>query len=207
MALGNNTFVHEFRGTDDLYIAQVLTDNNEENGGYTTGTVFKLAPVAQISKTTEQSSATKYYDNNPAFTINAKGADTLTLNIPALSLANLAAITGMYYDPATGALSEGDGTPADFALGYRLGLSDGSYRYVWRYKGTFAIPDEESQTRDAGTDSNGQTLTYTGVATQHIFTKSGKAEKALVVDERDGLAELSNFFNAVTTCDTITAKA
>ncbi len=43
--------------------------------------------------------------------------------------------------------------------------------------------------------------------TQHTFTKSGTSEKALVVDERDGKADLDDFFDEVTTCDTLQAKS
>ena len=195
-------FVDEFRGTDDLYYAEVTNDDNDT--GYVTGAVKRLAPVAEISKTVETASDTKYYDNVAAITINAEGADTITLNIPALDLATLADITGKIYDSVTGAFMDGEATPKKFALGYRLGLTDGTYRYVWRYKGSFAIPDETSQTKNAGTDSNGQTLTYTGISTIHKFTNAGdKPQKALVVDERDGLADLTNFFDQVTTCDTL----
>lgn len=200
-------YVDEFRGTDDLYYAEVTNDDNVT--GYVTSAVKRLAPVAEISKSTETSSDTKYYDNKAAITINAEGADTITLNIPALDLATLADITGKQIDASTGAFLDGEPTPKMFALGYRLGLTDGTYRYVWRYKGSFAIPDETAQTRDAGTDSNGQELTYTGISTIHKFTKALDAQgnptsqKALVVDERDGLADLSNFFNQVTTCDTL----
>lgn len=211
-------YVDEFRGTDDLYYAEVLYDNNDTTGtegttGYVTGTVKRLAPVAEISKSVETASDTKYYDNAPAFTINAEGADTITLNIPALDLATLADITGKQIDATTGAFMDGEAKPKMFALGYRLGLTDGTYRYVWRYKGSFAIPDETSQTKNAGTDSNGQELTYTGIMTIHRFTKAtdsqGNAmpQKALVVDERDGKANLTNFFSNVTTCDTLQAAS
>ncbi len=212
------TYVDEFRGTDDLYYAEVLYDNNDTTGtegtvGYVTGTVKRLAPVAEISKSTETASDTKYYDNKPAFTINAEGADTVTLNIPALDLATLADITGKQIDSTTGAFLDGESVPKYFALGYRLGLTDGTYRYVWRYKGSFAIPDETSQTKNAGTDSNGQELTYTGISTEHKFTKAvdsqgnAMSQKALVVDERDGKADLSDFFDTVTTCDTLQAAS
>lgn len=206
-------YIDEFRGTDDLYYAEVTVDDNEsgEGHGYVTGTVKRLAPVAEISKTVETASETKYYDNKPAFTINAEGADTITLNIPALDLPTLADITGKQIDATTGAFMDGISVPKYFALGYRLGLTDGTYRYVWRYKGSFAIPDETSQTRNAGTDSAGQTLTYTGVMTIHKFENAldaqgePTAQKALVVDERDGRANLTGFFNQVTTCDTLQA--
>lgn len=201
-----STFVDEFRGTDKLVFAEVLKDNNETGEGYVTDDVEDLAPVAEITKTVETASDTKYYDNKPALTIHAEGADTITLNVPALDLATLAKITGKTYDTTLGAFFDGQSTPKYFALGYRLRLTDGTYRYVWRYKGSFSIPDETSATEDNTSDSNGQQLTYTGIKTIHEFTKTGTSEKALVVDERDDKADLSTFFDEVTTCDTLTAK-
>lgn len=198
-------YVDEFRGTDDLYYAEVTSDTLAE---FATGAVKQLAPVAEISKSVATATDTKFYNNVPAITINAEGADTIILNVPALDLPTLADITGKGYDSTTGAFMDGEAKPKYFALGYRLGLTDGTYRYVWRYKGTFAIPDETSQTKNAGTDSNGQTLTYTGISTIHKFTNAdNKTQKALVVDERDGLADVTNFFNQVTTCDTLATTA
>jgi len=195
--------VEEFRGTDNLVYAEVLTDNNTIGEGYTTGAVKVLAPVAEIGKTVETASDTKYYDNKPALTIIAEGADTISLTVPALDLETLADITGKEYDSATGAFMDGERDPKYFALGYRLRLTDGTYRYVWRYKGSFGIPDETSQTENAGTDSNNQQLTFTGISTMHIFTKTGNSQKALVVDERTSDVDLSTFFDQVTTCDNL----
>lgn len=193
-------FVDEFRGTDMLVYAEVIKDNNTD--GYVTGTVKVLAPVAEIAKTVETASDTKYYDNKPALTINAEGADTITLTIPALDLPTLADICGKTYDATLGMFMDGERNPKYFALGYRLRLTDGTYRYVWRYKGSFGIPDETSQTENARTDSNNQQLTYTGIMTMHQFVKTGTSQKALVVDERSTAADLSNFFSTVNTCDT-----
>ena len=202
-------FVDEFRGTDMLVYAEVTCDDNELGAGhgYVTGAVKVLAPVAEISKTVETASDTKYYDNKPALTINAEGADTITLTIPALDLLTLADITGKSYDSTLGMFMDGERNPKYFALGYRLRLTDGSYRYVWRYKGSFGIPDETSQTENAGTDSNNQQLTYTGIQTMHKFTKNGKSQKALVVDERSTSADLSTFFDTVVTCDTFAGSS
>ena len=87
--MSGNTYVDEFRGTDELYIAEVLVDDNEVGSGhgYITGTPELLAPVAEISRTVATASETKYYNNGPALTINAEGADTVNINVPALPLA------------------------------------------------------------------------------------------------------------------------
>ena len=200
-----SVYVDEFRGTDSLVFAEVLTDDNDT--GYTTGAVQVLAPVAEISKSVETSSDTKYYDNKPALTINAEGADTITLTVPALDLQTLATLTGKNYDSDLGAFMDGERNPKYFALGYRLRLTDGTYRYVWRYKGSFGIPDETSQTENASTDSNNQQLTYTGIQTMHKFTKPNSSQKALVVDQRETDVDLSGFFSVVTTCDTFGGSA
>ena len=209
----STTTVEEFRGTDNLVVAEVLYDDNEIGSGFVTGTVIPLAPVAEIAKTTETSSEAKYYDNKPALVINSEGADTITLTVSALHLATVALVSGKQIDSETGALLDGESIPKYYALGYRLRLTDGTYRYVWRYKGSFRIPDETSQTENAGTDSNNQQLVYTGISTIHKFRKAldkqgnPTTQKALVVDERDGLADLSTFFDSVTTCDTLVAAS
>lgn len=194
--------VQEFRGVDNLVYAKVVSDTLEK---YETGDVKVLAPVAEIAKTVETSSDTKFYDNKASLTINAEGADTITTTISTLDLATLGDITGKQVDEETGAYLDGEIVPTYVALGYRLKLTDGTYRYVWRYKGSFSIPDETSATENAGTDTNNQQLTFTGISTVHRFAKGG-AGKALVVDERDGKADVSTFFDTVTTADTLKPK-
>lgn len=194
----------EFRGCDNLVIAEVISDNAE---AITFGAVEDLAPLGEISHEVETASATTYYDNLPANVINAEGATTVSLTVPVLPLATLAKVTGKGYDAATGALMDGEATPKYYAVGLREQLTDGTNRFVWYYKGMFGIPSEGSKTKDNSTDTQNQTLTYTSVATIHKFTKPGKPQKRLVVDERDGKAELSAFFDTVTTIDTLQPAA
>lgn len=199
--------VAEYRGVSDLVYAEVTKDDNESTGGYITGTVKPLAPVAEISKTTESSSEAHYYDNKPLIVIDSTGADELTLTVAAIPLDVLADITGQVYDQTLGALIEGDRTPKYFAIGYKTKKTNGDEVYVWRYKGTFAIPDETSATENDGTDANGQELTFTGVTTTHKFTKNNAGAKALVVDTGAGTADVSEFFKTVVTPDSLTAEA
>lgn len=197
-----------FRGVDNLVAAEVLTDDNEVSGGYTVGDVFPIAGAGEISKTTESSSATTYYDNVAAIVANAEGSDEITVTCSIPDLATYAKLTGKSIDAATGALLDGERTPTYFALGYRFKFTDGVYRYVWRLKGMFGIPDETSATEDDGTDSNGMELVYTGISTTHKFTKNGKAAKAVVVDDTaTSKADISAFFDAVVTPDTLQAKS
>lgn len=207
--------VFEYRGVEGVVIAEVTGDDNEENGGYVTGTVEELLPVAEIGKTTETSSEAHYYDNKPMIMISGEGPDEITITGAGMVLKKLAKIMGKSYDETTGALIDSQRQERYFALGYKTKDSDGKFRYVWRLKGTFAIPDDTNATEDDGTDANGTELTYTGIYTTHQFAHGwydGKEwhkgpAKGIVVSDREGLADLTNFFKNVTTPDTLTAKA
>ena len=192
----------EYRGVEGLVAAEVTADDASD---YTTGTPFDVAGVAQLTKSTDSSNEAHYYDNIPAVVIASNGSDTVTVNASAIPLDVVAKLTGQTYDNATGSMIEGVRQVKYFALGYKTMKSNGDIMYVWRYKGTFAVPDEEANTIDNSTSANGQTLVYTGISTTHAFTKGGRA-KALVVDGGADKAVVSSFFSTVTTPDTLTAK-
>lgn len=194
----------EFQGFDSLVMAEVIKDNNE---GYETGEVEVLAPAGEITKTTSNDSATKFYDNKAFLVVASEGADEVSLVIPQLPVSKIAKVTGKHLDTETGALMD-SGEPGTkyYAIGYRLLFTDGSYRYVWRHKGMFKLGDEAAKSKDDTTDSNNQTITYTGITTTHTFTKTNKGSKAIVVDERDGKCDVSSWFDAVVTPDNIKAK-
>lgn len=194
----------EYRGVEGLVAAEVTNDDN--NTGYVTGQVFAIAGVAEISKTTDSSNEAHYYDNIPAVVVSNTSSDTVTISVSAIPFDVLAMITGQNYDETTGALIEGPRDLKYFALGYKTKKTNGDEVFVWRYKGTFNIPDQTNGTENDSTDANGQELTYTGISTTHKFTKTGKGAKALVVDTSKGLADVSDFFENVTTPDTLTGN-
>lgn len=194
----------EYRGVEGLVAAEVTNDDN--NTGYVTGQVFAIAGVAEISKTTDSSNEAHYYDNIPAVVVSNTSSDTVTISVSAIPFDVLAMITGQNYDETTGALIEGPRDLKYFALGYKTKKTNGDEVYVWRFKGTFNIPDQTNSTENDSTDANGQELTYTGISTTHKFTKTNKGAKAIVVDAAKGLADVSSFFDNVTTPDSLTAK-
>lgn len=207
--------IFEFRGVDNLVFAEVTNDDNEVSGGYTTGNVKTLSPVASIAKATSSTNEAHYYDNNPMIVVSSEASDEITLTVAPLPLDTLAEITGKSYDQTTGMLVDSEREPKYFAIGYRTKGTDGKYRYVWRLKGTFGIPDEQNDTENDGTDTTNTELTFTGIATTYKFTKgryrNSKWEKApvkgIVVDERMDKVDFANFFESVQTPDTVTAKS
>lgn len=201
MATPNKVF--EFRGIDSVYFAKVLSDTKD---AITFGEPKYLAPVAELGKTTEASSEAHYYDNKALISLSSEGADELTLSTSAIPIDILAEITGKFFDEALGMMAENSGIAPDIALLYRTKGTDGEYRYVTRYKMKASIPEETVATEDDGTEANGQELTLTGVSTVYEFSKGGSA-KAVVVDTRYGLADVSNWFTEVQTVDSVKAKA
>ena len=196
--------IFEYRGVSDLVYAEVTKDDST---GFQTGTVKSLAGVAEISKASNESSETHWYDNLPAIVVQSQSSDTITINASGLDLATLADLKGQVYDATTGTYIEGEGTTKYFAIGYKTQNTNGDEMYVWRLKGTITVGDETHSTKNDGTDANGQELTFTGISTIHKFTKTGKPAMAVTVNSTlDLIANAAQFFSAVQTPDTIVAK-
>lgn len=196
------TEIREWRGVKGLVAAEVLTDDNGENG-YTTGTPFPIAAVAEISKVRDSTSEAHYYNDIPAVVITGESADTVTISTSLIPLEAIAKITGQTYDDTTGMLIEHERGTKYFAIGYITEDNLGNNIYVWRLKGTFNVPDQTNATKNDGTDANGQELVYTGVQTVHEFAKNGKGARAVNVEEEKDLVNMTNFFTTVQTPDTI----
>lgn len=192
--------ITEWRGIEGLVYAEVIEDSVD---AYSTGDVKSLAGVAELSRTTESSSEVHYYDNMPVVVVGSTGSDEVTITTSAIPMEVLAEITGQQYDEALGAYIEGERVTKYFAIGYKTKKVNGDEVYVWRYKGTFGIPDSTHATENDGTDANGDELTFTGISTTHVFTKTGKRAKAINVDVAAGKADVSTFFDTVVTPDTL----
>ncbi len=196
--------IFEWRGVENLVAAEVLKDDVD---GIVYGSPFAIAGTASIGRTTENATETHYYDNIPAIVITSEGADTITCGVSGIPLDVLAKITGQTFDELTGALIEGERVQKYFALGYKTSKTDGTDVYVWRLKGSFAIPDSTHNTKNASAEANGQEVVFTGISTTYKFIKTGKQAKAVNVDAGLGLADVSNFFTSVQTPDTLTSVA
>lgn len=188
----------DYRGIRGLVAAELITDDAD---GITHGEVRALCGTSTLSKTTETSNATKFYDNIPAIITRGVGADEVAIDASAISEENQAWMMGEYYDEAADMYVEGEPVTKYYAIGYITKKTDGSERYIWRLKGTFGYPESEHNTEDDGTDSTGNSITYTGINTTHKFAKTGKTAKAVNVgaDKYDE----SKFFAQVLTPDTV----
>lgn len=196
----------EYRGIRGLVAAEVLTDTTE---AFECDTPFALAGVAELTRTTESTSESHYYDNVPAVVIDSTGADEVSITASAIPFDALAKVTGQTYDAAKGMFVEGERQAKYFAIGYITEKTDGTEVFVWRLKGKFNVPDSTHATKDDGAEANGQELVFTGINTTHKFEALGnKTAKAVNVDTsvNTGVKE-DTFFAEVQTPDTVTVAA
>lgn len=196
--------IEEYRGIRDLVAAELLTDTNEE---LTYDTPFPVAGIAELSKTTANSSEAHYYDNVAAIIIDSVGADEVTCSVSAIPLDVLSKLTGQYFDEATGTFVEGEADRKYFAIGYITENTSGEEIFVWRHKVKCSIPDSTHSTKNDGTDANGQEIVFSGVNTIHKFNKTSKSAKAINHKASKGIITESEFFASVQDIDKLTALA
>ena len=205
MEVKNMANIQEYRGVRALVAAEVITDNNET---FECGTPFEVAGVAELSRTTEISSESHYYDNVPAIVIDSTGADEVTITASAIPFEALAKITGQVYDAAKGMFVEGERDSKYFAIGYITKKTDGTEIFVWRLKGKFNVPDSTHASENDGAEANGQEIVFTGINTNHKFTAlNNKTAKAVNVDTSVNPVVEVDFFAEVQTPDTVVASA
>ena len=193
--------IMEYRGIRGLVGAEITTDSTET---FECGTPFPIVGVAELSRTTETTNESHFYDNVPAIVIESTGADEVTITGSAIPFDVLAQITGQTYDAEKGMFVEGERQSKYFAIGYITEKTDGTEIFVCRLKGKFNIPDSTHATKDDGAEANGQELVFTGINTTHKFTAIGnKTAKAVNIDTSVNPVVEADFFAEVQTPDTV----
>lgn len=170
------------RGLSNVYVAKLISDT-EEKLEY--GTPIHLMPAGEMSRTTENEKTNVYFDNVVFYQSGSEGATEISVTGAALRAAFEADILGKYVDPETGAvLDTGEYVENYYAMCGETDNTDGTHEYFWMLKGTFAIPEHEDKTVDDSTDTNGQTMVFSAIQTQHKFNVNGelKPMKRVVID-------------------------
>lgn len=175
------------RGLKNIFAAEITVDNNGSGtgDGYVTGTPFHLIPAGEMSRSADNEKADIYYDDTVFATVGKEGATEISITGAALRPDALARINNKYVDSTTGAvLDTGEFNPKYFALGGETENLDGTSELFWFMKGTFNIPEQNDKTKDDSTDTNGMSLTFSAVQTQHLFTvgSDSKPMKRVVID-------------------------
>lgn len=183
----NKDFVLK-RGLKNVYAAEILTDDNEtgEGHGFVTGTPFHLIPAGEMSRSVDSEKKDVFFDDTVFATAGKEGATEIQITGAALRPAALARINNKDVDEATGAvIDSGQFEPKYFAVGGESENLDGTSEFFWFMKGTFNIPEQNDKTKDDSTDTNGMTLVFSAVSTQHIFENKNKVCKRVVIDTNE----------------------
>ena len=195
----------EYRGIRGLVFAE-MTETTDELGKTveTYGDVQPLSGVNSLSGEVNEATETHYYDDMAAIVVDSEGEDTYTMVVSVPSKKTRAIIEGTTYDEETGALIGTKKKKKYFAIGFIADKLNGSEEYNWIYKGKFTGGNKTHNTKTDGTEATNMEYTFTSIHTATAFTKGGNC-KYLSVDN-DGKAELSTFFDKVTTPDDLKAK-
>lgn len=194
--MANGINFEEYAGVRGLVIAPM---NIAADGTESYGAVEPLSGVQAVSGEVNESSETHYYDDMSAIVVDSEGDDTYTLTVSVPSKRTRALIEGLTYDEATGALIGTKKKKGYFALGFIGGKLNGADEYNWIYKGKFSGGGKTHNTKTDGIEATNMEYTYTSIHSGTAFAKGGNA-KYLSVDN-DGTADLSTFFDQVTTPD------
>lgn len=180
------------RGLKNIFAAEITCDDNlpdssetTHDHGYIAGTPFHLIPAGEMSRTVDSEKLDIYYDDTVFTTVGKEGATEVSITGAALRPDALARINNKHIDSTTGAiLDTGEFKPKYFALGGEAENLDGTSEFFWFMKGTFSIPEQNDKTKDDSTDTNGMSLTFSAVQTQHLFSVDGadKPMKRVVID-------------------------
>lgn len=173
------------RGIQNVYVAEVLCDDNEtgEEHGYKTGTPYHLIPAGEMSRNADNEKQDIFFDNAVFATVGKEGATEISITGAALRPDALAKLNNKDIDDTTGAIVDsGAFKPKYFALLGETNNIDGTSELFSFLKGTFAIPEQSDKTEDDSTDTNGMTLTFSAIRTQHVFSLKNERCKRVVID-------------------------
>jgi len=131
-------------GLNSLYYA-VLTSDTPLGATYNSPVAIAGAINAKISP--KSNTETLYCDDGPDETVTSLGEIDVEFEAKDIDLNTQAALLG--HSVTGGVLIKKSTDTAPYvALGFKSKKSNGSYRYVWLYKGKFALQEQEYQTAE-----------------------------------------------------------
>lgn len=163
------TTIGEIISCDSLYIAPVTVDSDT---AYTAGTPVSLAPAGEIKYDPKISAAHSSYDGRVMFNYFSEGVSETTVTVSGLTEKLRAQLTGKSYDASTGVIYDsGDlSYVPDYALGYRVEIGDGIFKYFWLLKGQFQLAAEDAKTRGEKISPVSTQVTFLPVVTNYKWS-------------------------------------
>lgn len=141
------------------------------------GVIQSLPGLMGVTINPNASVDTLFFDDGPGDSAATLGKVEVSVEKSALSTAEKAFLLGHSLD-ANGGIVYGDNdTPPYVAFGFRTLKSNGTYRYVWLYKGRFVDPEEENKTKGDSVSFNTDSLSGNFVKLNKAYTVGGKSKR------------------------------
>ena len=148
-------------GLDMFHVAPIVSDGV---GGTVYGTPVHIPNITQANVNFNTSMGTFFADDGPAVSYSQLGEPEATINVANLTSAEYALLTGADLG-GTGRVAVGGTISApDLAVGFRSQRADGSYRYMWLFKGKFGVPNMSHQTKENTVNFQQQELMFRAVS-------------------------------------------
>lgn len=163
-------------GCDMLHYAKMTTEDTASTAPVY-GTVTPAPGVMHVNINPNASLATAFFDDGPGDTASTLGNITVEIQKNFLSANNKADLLGHTLDAAGGVAYADDDTPPFVAIGFRSLKSNGKYRHIWLYKGRFADPEDNSETKGDNINFQADTIVGQFLKLNYPHTVGGKQKR------------------------------
>lgn len=145
-------------GCDNLVYAKMTTEDTA-TAAPEYGTITPAPGVMHVNINPNGSLATAFFDDGPGDSASTLGNIEVEIQKNALTSQNKADLLGHTIDGNGGVVYADSDVPPYVAVGFRTLKSNGKYRYVWLYKGRFAEPEDNSETKADTINFQADTIT------------------------------------------------
>ena len=179
-------------GVKDFVYAALTANTDTATVAPAYGTVYSIPGINQANYNANGSLTRLYGDDGVFAAAETTGDQTLSIDLADIPDADKARLLGHTY--ANGALSQSSSDTSPYvAVGFKLSLDNGAYRYVWFAKVKFSKLNQDATTKESSVSYQTQmmegailNLTYSGV-----YRVSARSD-----DNALPAATLSGWFNA-----------
>lgn len=179
-------------GCKDLVFAECTAD---DSSGVTYGDIKSAPGVIEVALTAQVTEDQLGADDNAYYEIiAAKDGYEVSITQAALGSDLTSFLLGTTVDTNGVEIEANDDEAPYVAIGFKAARSDGSYDYLWLYKGRFSQGDETFHTKEQGT-VNWQTPSVTGRFGPRVYDGQIRAR----VNDKDTAAAgiIDTFFTEV----------
>ena len=178
-------------GLRDIYVAKVLTD---PVGGLTTyAAPIKLERAIKATLKPKATQTKFYSDDNVEEVLNSFDSVDVATELNQLSLTSRALLQGAKVIKGQLVESKND-IPPTLALGFKSKKTNGKYRFVWLYKGSFSLGDDAFESE--ADKIKDQTASLTGT----FYSRESDGNYRTIADEDEvniDTAKIAAWFTTV----------